>query len=129
MRTPTNSVPQLIPSVTIDADNLLEWHFTLENSADVPAKLVFEDACIAEAHVIAPNGEIVFDSRGARFCPDTGVEQKIAPLTTHTVASDNWDFVGSNGCEIGDGMHLLVCLLYTSPSPRDATLSRMPSSA
>ena len=24
---------------------------------------------------------------------------------------------------------LLVCLLYTSPSPRDATLSRMPSSA
>ena len=25
--------------------------------------------------------------------------------------------------------HNLVCLLYTSPSPRDATLSRMPSSA
>ena len=25
--------------------------------------------------------------------------------------------------------HVLVCLLYTSPSPRDATLSRMPSSA
>ena len=24
---------------------------------------------------------------------------------------------------------LFVCLLYTSPSPRDATLSRMPSSA
>ena len=28
-------------------------------------------------------------------------------------------------------MHLMffICLLYTSPSPRDATLSRMPSSA
>ena len=25
--------------------------------------------------------------------------------------------------------HAYVCLLYTSPSPRDATLSRMPSSA
>ena len=25
--------------------------------------------------------------------------------------------------------HLFTCLLYTSPSPRDATLSRMPSSA
>ena len=25
--------------------------------------------------------------------------------------------------------HLYCCLLYTSPSPRDATLSRMPSSA
>ena len=27
------------------------------------------------------------------------------------------------------GYHRLGCLLYTSPSPRDATLSRMPSSA
>ena len=26
-------------------------------------------------------------------------------------------------------MHSSICLLYTSPSPRDATLSRMPSSA
>ena len=28
---------------------------------------------------------------------------------------------------LADGV--LICLLYTSPSPRDATLSRMPSSA
>ena len=27
------------------------------------------------------------------------------------------------------GLPLIGCLLYTSPSPRDATLSRMPSSA
>ena len=27
------------------------------------------------------------------------------------------------------GPYVNVCLLYTSPSPRDATLSRMPSSA
>ena len=27
------------------------------------------------------------------------------------------------------GGHTNTCLLYTSPSPRDATLSRMPSSA
>ena len=26
-------------------------------------------------------------------------------------------------------VHFKICLLYTSPSPRDATLSRMPSSA
>ena len=26
-------------------------------------------------------------------------------------------------------LHNFLCLLYTSPSPRDATLSRMPSSA
>ena len=28
-----------------------------------------------------------------------------------------------------NGLQLMNCLLYTSPSPRDATLSRMPSSA
>ena len=33
-------------------------------------------------------------------------------------------------CNNKDGFtSLLACLLYTSPSPRDATLSRMPSSA
>ena len=30
---------------------------------------------------------------------------------------------------IGLTVHPRPCLLYTSPSPRDATLSRMPSSA
>ena len=30
---------------------------------------------------------------------------------------------------IGFKENILICLLYTSPSPRDATLSRMPSSA
>ena len=31
--------------------------------------------------------------------------------------------------DICSDMNLWDCLLYTSPSPRDATLSRMPSSA
>ena len=30
---------------------------------------------------------------------------------------------------ISEALHMWPCLLYTSPSPRDATLSRMPSSA
>ena len=35
---------------------------------------------------------------------------------------------GADACErVGDG--LVACLLYTSPSPRDRTRSRMPSSA
>ena len=34
-----------------------------------------------------------------------------------------------NTGEIVKGAHVDICLLYTSPSPRDATLSRMPSSA
>ena len=31
--------------------------------------------------------------------------------------------------EAGEVLPSIACLLYTSPSPRDATLSRMPSSA
>ena len=30
---------------------------------------------------------------------------------------------------VANGAKVYICLLYTSPSPRDATLSRMPSSA
>ena len=29
----------------------------------------------------------------------------------------------------GTGLHHMICLLYTSPSPRDRQKSRMPSSA
>ena len=31
--------------------------------------------------------------------------------------------------KVGEEATETICLLYTSPSPRDATLSRMPSSA
>ena len=34
-----------------------------------------------------------------------------------------------SNAQIGHTESLINCLLYTSPSPRDATLSRMPSSA
>ena len=43
------------------------------------------------------------------------------PLANHII-------LGDPDAEI-DGKTLTTCLLYTSPSPRDATLSRMPSSA
>ena len=36
-------------------------------------------------------------------------------------------FIGAS--KVGDEITGYTCLLYTSPSPRDATLSRMPSSA
>ena len=37
----------------------------------------------------------------------------------------------SNACAeaVANNIKGTICLLYTSPSPRDATLSRMPSSA
>ena len=44
-----------------------------------------------------------------------------APLRLHCCYAPNGRKVGTD--------HHRFCLLYTSPSPRDATLSRMPSSA
>ena len=37
--------------------------------------------------------------------------------------------VASDGISAGDITQYVDCLLYTSPSPRDGLLSRMPSSA
>ena len=37
--------------------------------------------------------------------------------------------IDDHGMLVAEVAGLEVCLLYTSPSPRDATLSRMPSSA
>ena len=52
--------------------------------------------------------------------------------STRALPPDLLDFVDwtarYNGASPGNVLRM-VCLLYTSPSPRDATLSRMPSSA
>ena len=41
----------------------------------------------------------------------------------------NIDYEIITGEELDNSKAIVTCLLYTSPSPRDATLSRMPSSA
>ena len=58
---------------------------------------------------------------------DAGDKVITTPLESQQAANDNdgrpdW-FQATHGAEYYN------CLLYTSPSPRDATLSRMPSSA
>ena len=45
------------------------------------------------------------------------------------VEGDVLDFARTLVSRVSDNQHKVDCLLYTSPSPRDATLSRMPSSA
>ena len=88
----------------------------LESQGDDGLKLVHREgvsiAAIAEASRKA----------GRKFTPEIVSDDEFdARLTRHyegetTAATDIMD-------DLGD------CLLYTSPSPRDATLSRMPSSA
>ena len=57
---------------------------------------------------------------------DETVDEKLKGMTAITgekVEISNYHVVS------GENISSYVCLLYTSPSPRDATLSRMPSSA
>ena len=52
-------------------------------------------------------------------------ELKIAHLSTGEILRKEIEM----GTKVGLIAKDYICLLYTSPSPRDATLSRMPSSA
>ena len=51
------------------------------------------------------------------------------PVTVNTVWTGPDGFMTTNTAQPVTTTYTSICLLYTSPSPRDATLSRMPSSA
>ena len=57
--------------------------------------------------------------------PHTKHASVSSPVGTVGVSAEGVDFESLDG----EPVQLFFCLLYTSPSPRDATLSRMPSSA
>ena len=56
---------------------------------------------------------------GVQYIPREDVDKSLLSKTAH-----------STHCPYkGDASYYSICLLYTSPSPRDGLLSRMPSSA
>ena len=57
---------------------------------------------------------------------DVTMAKKLAGYSPNTT---NTEITNSLKEEILDVTHSYFCLLYTSPSPRDGLLSRMPSSA
>ena len=66
----------------------------------------------SDVHLLVDKDDVVFDE---------------AVITTYLGPNS---YTGENMVEIScHGNPVIVCLLYTSPSPRDRSLSRMPSSA
>ena len=61
------------------------------------------------------------------FYTRSGLQEAILPLMIATVISVIISYILEKKIPIMPTLG--ACLLYTSPSPRDATLSRMPSSA
>ena len=60
------------------------------------------------------------DGDAAHSLHKFGISSELRHIASHRI---------DLGGELGSISDRLLCLLYTSPSPRDATLSRMPSSA
>ena len=76
--------------------------------------------CDATTTVTGPSTDV--------FCNSLGVERKTDPAAAHTIPNEADPPVCiAHSATITEGSS--TCLLYTSPSPRDRTRSRMPSSA
>ena len=92
-----------------------------------------DDAYKAKRAVFRTILEDEVDKRRGEVSGGVRVQQVIEDTTSHTVSFDpNHPDANEEGyvyLSNVNAMNELVCLLYTSPSPRDATLSRMPSSA
>ena len=115
------------PTLTL---NTSETHWSFTGSADAVATetavsdddmtLTFD---VAASHV---SGDLNHKSTTALTLP-AGVTIVDANGNSATLTLPALD-ANTNGPPVSKAL-AEVCLLYTSPSPRDATLSRMPSSA
>ena len=59
----------------------------------------------------------------------TGLERQLTEMLEAPVEASGYELVGLEFIRAGAHSTLRICLLYTSPSPRDRQKSRMPSSA
>ena len=81
--------------------------------------------------------EISYDGtnyHGWQKQPNSKTIQETIETCFSTILKQKIDIVGAGRTDAGvhakeQSAHFMVCLLYTSPSPRDRTRSRMPSSA
>src|SRR5665647_1010807 len=84
-----------------------------------PSKKIFKH-CRAYSFSGTVGSDEIGDLSSSRQCGHRGIGSE------HPETHDGFAFIFCNGCRVS-GCRL--CLLYTSPSPRDGLLSRMPSSA
>ena len=84
---------------------------------------------IAEFHQDAPSDDRTYNPRKIHLLlvkRDSGNSNTIDNITTPDTNNEPTTDINTTNEPTTD---INTCLLYTSPSPRDATLSRMPSSA
>ena len=125
----------IVEGRTVDAEVGL---FAMKREAVYRALSPFDDASI-EVDFVQLSPLSIFDvvcqdlidelPDAESFDPENPPES----IVVMSMGTDTTDMIVTNGMKLWlrnipiGGSHF--CLLYTSPSPRDATLSRMPSSA
>ena len=117
--------------VRISGNEILEIGTSLspkenEDSLDLSGKFILPGLMDLHSHLLLHpydeaswNDQVLKESLGLRTIRGTIHARKTLEAGFTTIRE-----LGTEGAGFAD-----VCLLYTSPSPRDATLSRMPSSA
>ena len=104
----------------------LDYHGNTEQYFDAKARLFTE--------ILKPGGTAVVQMCGD-VAPELAAATRARGRQVYAVGGADAALNISVATRAPDGMVLVIeeagnsCLLYTSPSPRDATLSRMPSSA
>ena len=71
-----------------------------------------------------------YDHGTSNFLKQAGVDHDFIRLEDHDIKGNGHMMMHEKiSREVSNFINNWICLLYTSQSPRDATLSRMPSSA
>ena len=135
----TNTLPET--SFTIaqgtmtitEAGNSVPWTGKLDDLSEQPVAEVIRKVLKTDAKKAFDNlASAEFNKAALRVAPTSGTDTSAVTLTTNSVCTiTNTIALGSKHVKsIVDVMkERNICLLYTSPSPRDGLLSRMPSSA
>ena len=129
---PVNDTPQstpvvLTPVLEDSSVRIITQAELLANATDIDG-----DALTATGLLVsAGNGTLLNNNDGTwGYTPAANDSSDVS--FTYLVTDGNDDVAGVatlNITPVNDAPQTTPCLLYTSPSPRDATLSRMPSSA
>ena len=93
----------------------------------IPEALTFDDVLLMPAESAVLPAEVDTSTRLTNSIP---LNIPLISAAMDTVTESDMAIAMAQAGGIGViHRNMSVCLLYTSPSPRDATLSRMPSSA
>ena len=84
---------------------------------------------LADKQVVSVDWEHCTAGKSGRRKVNKAVKQLVACAAGHMRSRKDWNVVGSKLVSLVCFDWLFTCLLYTSPSPRDLSTSRMPSSA